>query len=270
MLRLFNLTYPNPDYQKVLAKTMEYFKTYPSIRAIVLTGSLARGKAVEGSCIDLFIILSKRQFDTLASTLKSRAKAYSSLGGRICHYEGEVEGGILFGDIRVDLIFTDGNLNPRSENSFDITRDEFETTIGNLLVYSVVLYEKGTKYENLKHRYLPFYNDELRSVRLKGTREEFNYKMWKTKWLAERGEYLSSLETLIEAQRIFLQHLFIKKRKYPIDFVKWIEEQCSQILQMPELYRDLTSIINGIKLTEKGLKLRTNALEGLFLKYVCT
>lgn len=86
VLSLPRLTYPNKDYQKVLTKVTEYFKTYPGVYAMVLTGSLARGKAVEGSCIDLFIFLGKRQFDTLASTLKSRAKAYSSLGGRICYY----------------------------------------------------------------------------------------------------------------------------------------------------------------------------------------
>lgn len=244
----------------------EYFKTYSGVDAIVLTGSLARGKAVEGSCIDLFIFLGKRQFDTLASTLESRAKAYSSLGGRICYYEGEVEGGILFGDVRVDICFTHGKLDPKSGNSFDITRDEFETTIGNLFAYSVTLYEKGTRYEKLKQKYLPFYNDELRKIRLTGTREEFAYKIWKTKWLAERGEYLSSLETLLEAQRIFLQHLFIKKRKYPIDYVKWIKEQCSQILQMPDLYQELTSVINGIELTKKGLAKKANTLEKLFLK----
>lgn len=179
---------------------------------------------------------------------------------------GAVEGGILFGDVRIDIGFTHGKLDPHSEHSFDITRDEFETTIGNLFVYSVTLYEKGARYEKLKQKYLPFYNDELRRIRLAGTRKEFAYKIWKTKWLAERGEYLSSLETLLEAQRIFLQHLFVKKRKYPIDYVKWIREQCSQILQMPNLYSELVSIFNGIELTKKGLANKADTLEKLFLK----
>ncbi len=245
----------------------EYFKTYPGVYAIVLIGSLARGRAVRGSCIDLYIFLGKRQFAALASTLMSRAKKYSSLGGRICYYEGEVEGGILFDDVRVDIGFTHGELDPRNENSFDITRDEFETTIGNLFLYSVTLYEKGTSYKKLKQKYLPFYNDKLRSIRLNGTRKEFDYKIWKIKWLAGRGEPLSSFETILEAQRIFLQHLFIKKRKYPIDYVKWIKEQCSQILQMPDLYSELISIINGIELTKNGLTKKTNTLEKLFQKY---
>jgi len=266
VLRLPDLKYPNRNYQKVLTKLSEYFKAYHGVYAILLTGSLARSKAVEGSCIDLSIFLGKKQIDALASTLKFRAMAYSQLDGEICHHEGKVEGGVLFGDIRVDVIFTDGNLDPRSENSFDITRDEFETTIGNLFVYSVILYEEGTRYEELKSRYLPFYNNELRRVRLKGTREEFAYKIWKTKWLAERGEYLSSLETLLEAQRIFLQHLFIKRRKYPIDYVKWIKEQCTKILRMPSLYQELISVVNGIELNKKGVTNKASILEELFLK----
>ena len=244
-----------------------YFKTYPGVQAIILTGSLARGKAVEGSCVDLFIFVGERQFENLVTSLRERARAYSSLGGRICFYEGELEGGILFGDVRVDICFTDGKLDPRSENPFDITRDEFETTIGNLFVYSVMLYEKGDHYQKLKQKYLPYYNDELREIRLVGTSEEFAYKIWKTKWLAERNEYLSSFEALLEAQRIFLQHLFIKKGRYPIDYSKWIGEQCSRILQMPGLYQEIASIINGIELTEKTLTKKADALEKLFVQY---
>jgi hypothetical protein len=156
----------------------------------------------------------------------------------------------------------------RSENSFDITRDEFETTIGNLFVHSVTLYEKGDHYQKLKQRYLPFYNDKLRKIRLAGTRKELAYKIWKTKWLAERCEYLSSLEALLEAQRIFLQHLFIKRRRYPIDYSKWIKEQCSRVLQMPDLYQELASIVNGVELTEKSLTKKADTLEKLFVKYL--
>jgi len=235
--------------------------------AIVLTGSLARGKAVEGSCIDMCVFLEKRCFDALASTIKSRSEAYSRLGGKICFHEGEVEGGILFGDVRVDLTFTYGKFNHHSENSFDITRDEFETTIGNLFVYSVLLYEKGKQYQKLKQKYLPYHNSRLRKARLAGTKDEFNCKIWKTKWLAERGEYLASLTALLEAQRIFLQHLFIRERKYPIDYVKWVKEQCSEILHMPDLYRELTSIIGGIELTEKGITTRADKLKRLFDGY---
>jgi len=267
VLSVLDLKYPQKGYRKVMRELTEYFKAYPGVYAVVLTGSLARGKAVKGSCIDLFIFLEKRQFNSLTSKLASRSKAYSRLNGKICYYEGEVEGGIMFGDVRVDIGFSDGEFKPYYENSFDITRDEFETTIGNLLVYPVVLYEKGTQYQRLKQKYLPFYDDYLRKARLAGTKEEFNYKIWKTRWLVERCEHFSALEALLEAQRIFLQHLFILKRRYPIDYVKWLEEQCSQILNMPNLHQELSSTINGIELTRKSIFEKSNLLEKLFLRY---
>ena len=77
-----NLKYPHADYKRVLTGLVEYFREYPSVYAIVLIGSLARSKAVKGSCIDLCFFLSKKQHDALASTVTSRARAYSRLGER--------------------------------------------------------------------------------------------------------------------------------------------------------------------------------------------
>jgi hypothetical protein len=232
-----DLNFPHQDYEMILARLVEYFRNYPGVYAIVLIGSMATGKAVEGSCIDLFIFLHKKHLDSLASTINSRTWAYSRINGRICYYAGDVEGGIEFGNIRVDLGFTDGDFKRDRENSFDITRDEFETTVGNLLAYSIPLYQKGKKFQRLRQKYLPFYDDRLRNIRLKGTAEEFSYKIWKTRWLAERGEYFAALEALLESQWIFLQHLFIKERKYPIDYTKWLKDQCTEILAMPKLSR---------------------------------
>jgi len=262
-----NLSFPRPKYKATLTSLVDYFSKHPGVYAVVLTGSLARGKAVKGSCIDLFIFLDKKHLSLLASTITSRIEAYARLGGLICYYEGKVEGGIEFGDVRVDVGFTDGSFNYKHENSFDITRDDFETTVGNLLVYSIPLYQKGKQFQWLKQKYLPFYDDALRKIRLKGTAEEFGYKIWKTRWLAERGEYFAALDALLEAQRIFLQHLFIKERKYPIDYVKWLHEQCSQILSMPQLYQELNQTVNKIELTKKGISEKSDLLEKLFKRY---
>ena len=262
-----NLKYPNEGYKRVLAKLVAYYREYPGVYAVVLTGSLVRNKAVTGSCIDIYVFLHTKQYDALASTVSSREKTYSTLGGEVCYYNEQVEGGILFNDVRVDIGFTDGRFKSYAENSFDITRDEFETTIGNLFVYAIVLHEKGGKYQQLKKQYLPFYDDNLRKARLKGTAEEFNYKIWKTRWLAGRGELFAALEAFLEAQRIFLQHLFIKERRYPVDYVKWLKEQCSQILMMPALYQELVALIDGLEFTEEVLGERCEVLEKLFVKY---
>jgi len=265
-----SLRYPNEGYRRVLAKLTEYYKEYPGVYAIVLTGSMVRNKAVTGSCIDLFVFLRRREFNALPSTVKLRERAYSRLGGEVCYYEGRVEGGIEFDGVRVDVGFADGKFRVCTENSFDITRDEFETTIGNLLVHAVVLLEKGKTYQQLRTRHVPFYDETLRKMRLEGTAKELEYKIWKTRWLAKRGEFFAALDALLEAHRIFLQHLFIKERKYPIDYVKWLEEQCLQILKMPALYQELAASVSGSEFTVKSFNERSEALRKLFAKYGCT
>jgi len=261
------IKFPSDDYKKPLTDLVEYFKGYDGVYAIVLTGSLARAKAVRGSCIDLYVFLNEEDFKALASNFKSRASAYARLNGQICYYEDGVEGGIKFGVVRVDVGFTNGKFEPCRENSFDVTRDEFETTVGNLLVYSIVLYQKDGRYQQLKRKYLPFYSDGLRKVRLRKTAEEFDYKIWKTRWLAKRGEYIAALYALLEAHQIFLQHLFIKERRYPIDYTKWLKEQCSTVLRAPTLYRRLLSVISRIEMTEKGIREKSDSLEDLFTEY---
>lgn len=258
--------YPTQSYSIVLNKMVKYYETYPRVFAIVLIGSLARGKAASGSCIDLATFLHDEEFKKLASRRTKRANAYSRLGGKICFYSGDVEGGVQFDNIRVDLVFTDGRFR-KGRNPFDIVNDEFETTIGNLLVYGVPLFTKGSKYQRLKSKYLPFYSEDLRQKRLDGTKSEFNYKVWKTRWLALRGEYIAAFDTLIETTRIFLQHLFIKQRKYPIDYCKWLKEQCESVLAMPELYPKLAAMIGDTKLSKMGIEKKAAMLERLMQQY---
>ncbi len=266
-MRANGVNFPNIEYKETLHKVVGYFEDYPGVYAVVLIGSLARGKAVKGSCIDLCVFLDEKSLKQLPFDRVSRVEAYARMNGHVCHHEGDVEGGILFGNIRVDIAFTDGNFKQYGENSFDITRDDFETTVGNLLVYAVPQYEKDERCQALKNKYLPYYKEKLRKARLKGTSEEFRYKTWKTNWLAERGEYFAALDALLEAQRIFLQQLFIKKKKYPIDYTKWLKEQCTQILAMPALYKELVSIVEGVHLTKNGIAEKTRFLERLFEEY---
>lgn len=262
-----DLRYPHEGYRQALSKMSGFYRDYLGVYAIVLTGSLARGKAVEGSCIDLCIFLEREQFETLPSTVESREAAYSQFGGSVCYYNDKIEGGIMFNGVRVDVSFTDGQFDPSTKHSFDITRDEFETTIGNLLVYAIAIHENGAKFQQLKTQHLPFYDDILRKARLRGTESEFHYKIWKTRWLASRGEFFAALEAFLEAKRIFLQHLFISRRRYPLDYTKWLKEQVSQILNMSGLYQELVALINGIELTLEHFEERSLMLENLFARY---
>ena len=59
-------------------------------------------------------------------------------------------------------------------------------------------------------------------------------------------------------------------RAHRIDYVKWLEEQCSQILKMPALYQELAASISECEFTVKAFNERSEALKKLFAKYGCS
>jgi len=61
--------------------------------------------------------------------------------------------------------------------------------------------------------------------------------------------------------------VFIKQRKYPIDYCKWLKEQCASILAMPELYPKLAAIIEDTKLSKTGIDKKAVMLEQLMQQY---
>src|SRR3989337_2290207 len=89
-----NVLFPDAHYRPVLEKMVKYLMMLEGVFAIVLTGSLARGRAVKGSCIDFCVFLEEKQLKKLASEVKARAKVYKRMGGEVCYYHGEIEGGV--------------------------------------------------------------------------------------------------------------------------------------------------------------------------------
>jgi predicted nucleotidyltransferase len=81
-LSIPRLSFPNENYRTVLTRLVEYFREYHGVHAIVLTGSLARGKAVKGSCIDLFVFLRTKHLNLLASTINSRTRRILAWAGK--------------------------------------------------------------------------------------------------------------------------------------------------------------------------------------------
>ena len=65
----------------------------------------------------------------------------------------------------VDLEFSDGHFGP-TPRGWTSGPDEFELVIGNYLVYSVPLHQKNDYFDELKARWLPYYDENLRRERL--------------------------------------------------------------------------------------------------------
>ena len=77
----------------------------------------------------------------------------------------------------------------------------------------------------------------------------------------ERGLCFQAFNRLYDAIREFFQALFISKRKYPIAYDKWIRKQFYEIIDEPELYHEITGLMEiknfeSIELIEKAEHLR--------------
>ena len=76
-----------------------------------------------------------------------------------------------------------------------------------------------------------------------------------------RELYFQAFNRLYDAFREFLQALFIARRTYPIAYDKWIREQIEEMLELPDLYRQLVTILEishfeSDEIAQKGATLR--------------
>ena len=264
------MIFPSSKHERILNKMVNYFKLDARIFAIILHGSLARGQADVSSCIDLGIFVYQDHMEDFFTSkeIRKRAADYGKMGGKLWVSSGiqELPEIVKFGNISVDILFRNENIR-RYKDQVGICNDNFDVTIGNLFVNCVPLFEQDDTYKLLKKQYLPFYSEEIRKERLEGTRKEFNYRIDKAKWLAERGLLFNSLTTLHVSFTIFLQNLFIKKRVYPIYYTKWIKYQVVDILNEPELYEKLVQVFTIERLSESVLKRNANLMYNLMEEY---
>jgi hypothetical protein len=142
----------------------------------------------------------------------------------------------------VDLDIVDGIFTPRPRD-WTSDPDEFELEIGNTLAYSVALWSRGERLTALKAQWLPYYDEALRRARLADVQRFCLNNLDHIPLYVERGLYFQSFNRLYDALREFLQALFIARRVYPIAYDKWIKEQIVDILELPELYPQLTHLL---------------------------
>ena len=143
---------------------------------------------------------------------------------------------------QVDLDIVDGIFMPRPRGWTD-GPDAFELEIGNTLAYSAPLWTSGDRLARLQAQWLPYYAEALRTARLADARRFCLNNLEHIPLYVRRGLYFQSFHRLYDALREFLQALFISRRVYPIAYDKWIKEQTVDILELPELYAQLTSLL---------------------------
>lgn len=258
---LTHVTYPSEEHAQAAQTVAKFYSQNPDVEAVILYGSCARGRASRDSCLDIMVlvcpeVLSGRRndFETQWNTFYQREKVFETLRklGKYSH---------------VDLDFIDGVFVPKPRG-WTSGPDEFELEIGNTLVYSIPLWEKGDYLNQLKRKWLPYYSEELRQKRLFELRHYCVNNLDHIPPYVNRGLYFQAFNRLYDAFQEFLQALFISRRIYPISYDKWIKEQIEEILGMPELYGRLVSVLEIKHFESHEIAEKAEVVTQLLEKYV--
>lgn len=252
--------YPTPEHQQAAEAIVDFFTTIPEIETVCLTCSCARGKASRDSCLDM-LVLGRPEIMSIAQTdiekawdeFYTTAPVFQQLAavGKYAH---------------VDLEFSDGYFTPASRGWTD-GPDEFELVIGNYLVYSVPLHQKGNYFNELRAKWLPYYNETLRRERFLMVRKYCLNNLDHIPSYLERELHFQCFNRFYDAFREFLQALFIAQCTYPIAYDKWIQEQVVEILDLPELYNQLLHLFEIHNFESREILDKANILQDLLDKY---
>jgi hypothetical protein len=243
--------YPTPQHQRAADEVTAFFSEHPDTEAVLLTNSCARGKATVDSCLDMQVLT---RTDRVAALEREwlRFVAHSSAVADL-HATGR------WTELHLDV--GDGEFEVRP---IDHELDWLEVEIGNLLAYSVPLLERGDHLGELRAKWLPFYSDELRAIRLPAARDTCLGYLDRIPWFLDRELWFQALARLHGAFAWFLLALHVKHRIYPIAYDKWIHEQVVDNLNLPDLYERLPGLfeiahLEGRELDQKAAELRTLA-----------
>ena len=251
-------TYPSAEHRRAAEAVVDIFSGQ-EVDAVLLTCSCARGRASRGSCLDVSILHSLDEVGMfhvkrLWEQFHESREVFAELGklGKYSH---------------VDLDFTDGRFEPQ-DRGWTGGPDNFELEIGNTVAYSVPLLEKTGHFQQLKERWLPYYNDALRRARLAQARKYCLNNLDHVPLYVERSLYFQAFQRLYHASQEFLQALFISRRIYPIAYDKWIREQIEDILGMPKLYRQYVRLLEIPNFESHEIARKGEELERLFYEYI--
>ena len=228
--------YPTPEHQRAAEAITRYFSENYDIDAVLLVNSCARGKATRDSCLDIIALATPERVHAQFKDWESGWAKFEETDDSVRALKRAGK----YSDVHPDLVH--GDFAPR-ERDEAAGPDDFEVEVGNFLAYSVPLWQSSDYYASLKTKWLPYYPDDLRSQRLSMVRHYCLNNLHHIPLYLERGLYFQSFDRLYNAYREFLQALFIARRTYPIAYNKWIREEVDEILGLPELYAQISHLL---------------------------
>lgn len=224
--------YPTAAHADAAAAIVSFFAGRDETGAVLLVNSLARGKGVPGSDLDMVALVPA---GTVIDHLHMDWVRFRDTDARIARFLGSGPFAVLHLDIEEAVIAP-------PDHPDDEYPDWFELMIGNWLVWGVPLWERDGFHAHLRADWLPFYDDELRRKRLGEVRRQCVDYVDHIPPYVSRDLYFQAFSRLWRAFQLFLQALFLHRRTYPIAYDKWIREQVAEVLGLPELYAQLPGL----------------------------
>lgn len=249
------LEYPTLFHAEAAQTARDFFAASPLVDTVLLTNSCARGVAVPESDLDMQILAvphaTPREREALLLAWQAHAKTLPAVqrflqSGPFAHIHLDIADGVF-----TPQVWDDGG-----------GPDDFEIGIGNLVAYSAPLGNAGAYFRELRARWMPFYDDDLRAQRLNMVRAACAHDLDHVPFFVRRGLHFQAFDRLYRATQEFLQALFISRKTYPIAYNKWIREQLGW-LNMPELYEPLARVFEVKNFAGSGLVDNAHALRGL-------
>lgn len=246
--------FPTALHQQLARLAAGLFKTSAHVDTVLVVNSCARGQAVPESDLDLAVLATP---DATAEEVRDLEAAWLAFA--------EADPTVLaFRNVgrftRVHLDVFDGRFSPTVWDDGG-GPDSFEVEIGNRVALAAPLDAPGRFFQELQARWLPYYDEDLRARRLTMVRQACTYDLERVHFFLSRGLHFPAFDYLYKSYQQFLQALFIAHRVYPLSYTKWIREQVVDRLALPDVYRELPSLlsvrnIESAELGEKAAKLR--------------
>lgn len=244
--------FPTPLHEQVASRVIGFFAERRATTAVVIVGSCARGRAGPDSDLDIVVFA---QADERAAL----EEAWSAFAAADPLVHRLVSAG-RFSALHLDVC--DGRYEPRPWDDGG-GPDAFELDLGNHLAYSAPVWTRDSSFADLRARWLPYYDEDLRTQRLRMATDACLNDLDYVAFAVPRGLHFSAFDRLYKALREFLQALFISRRVYPIAYDKWIREQVCDLLGEPDVYAALPGVLHVADLEGETLLANAKHLRGL-------
>ena len=256
------LRFPTALHREVAELARDFFSSHGRVDTILVVNSCARGRAVAGSDLDMAVLLTPTAPSQEIQSLTKKWEQFVATDPKVHQFRSTGR----FTQVHVDVF--DGRMMPTVWDDGG-GPDSFEIEIGNRIAYAAPFTEAGGYFRQLQSQWLPYYGEELRLSRLAMVREACARDLDAIPSYLGRSLYFQAFDRLYKAFQEFLQALFLARRTYPIAYNKWIREQVTEWLSLPELYQELPQILSVRSIEGAELGQKADALRALLERWTC-